>query len=157
MFDVRGGFQPSSLRSMAGELTAVLDRSNTLGPERGAERMIMYLDKRCWPCAPRCEVEPDLFQQIPFHQMDVLADRKLVSRRDLLSTRTEDSLPTWRVCNEANTRGVPRSGEGFLVTLGQTEQQHGGRSFSSRVLSALAQIQRRCQVKEKQGCNRLHQ
>ena len=69
---------------------------------------------------------------------------------------SEDSLPTWRVCNEANTRGVPRSGEGFLVTLGQTEQQHGGRSFSSRVLSALAQIQRRCQVK-KQWWNRFLQ
>ena len=61
--------------------------SNTLGPERGAERIFMYLDKRCWPCALRCEVEPDLFQQIPFHQMDFLADRKLVSRRDLLSSR----------------------------------------------------------------------
>ena len=40
------------------------------------------------------------------------------------------------------------------MTLGQTEQQHGGRSFSSRVLSALAQIQRRCQVKKKQWWNR---
>ena len=52
----------------------------------------------------------------------------------MLSTRTKVSLRPWRVFNEANTRGVPRSGEGVLVTLGQTEQQHGGRSFSSRVL-----------------------
>ena len=45
MFDVRGGFQPSSVRNIAGELTAVLDRSNTLGPEGDAERMFIYLEK----------------------------------------------------------------------------------------------------------------
>ena len=134
MFDVRGGFQPSSLRNMAGVLTAVLDRSNTLGSGRGAGRKFMYFHRRCWPCALSGEVEPDLFQKIPFHQMDFLADRKLLSRRDMLSTRTKVSLRSWRVFTEGDSRAVPRTGEGFLVTLGQTEQQHGGRSFSSRVL-----------------------
>ena len=157
MFDLRRGLEPSSQRNTAEALTAVLNPSNTFGPERGAERMFMYLNKGCWLCAPSCEMEPDLLQQMTHHQIDLFADRNLVSRRDLLSARTRLALRPWRVFTEANTRAVPRSGErGFYCGIG-AEPQHGGCSFSSRVLSALAQIQRRCQVNQKRWWNRLLQ
>ena len=143
MFDERRGLESSSLKNSAEAIGSPQSLQHSWTRSAVQNESSYTSTKRRWPCAPSCEVEPDLLQQMPHHRIDLLADRNLVSRRDLLSARTRSALRPWRVFTEANSRAVPRSGEeGFYCGIG-AELQHGGCSFSSRVLSAPSQIQRR--------------